>query len=116
MLFSLGKRNEVAHAQYAAQLSQSRNDPMAVAHTMVATYLSDQTLTSESALSLFLSIWSQLRTDCSKIFHWIKNPNHVAVPSVISCYVESGGASLYLPLANALDVYSAWAETGNAHA
>jgi hypothetical protein len=99
------KRNEVAHAQYASQLSQSRTDPLAIAQTMVSAFLLDQTLTSESGLSLFLSIWSRLRTDCSEIFHWIKNPGQVPVPSVISCYAESG-STLYLPLATALDVYA----------
>ncbi|KAF8902623.1 hypothetical protein CPB84DRAFT_1775843 [Gymnopilus junonius] len=108
------KRNEVAHAQYASQLRQNRTDPLAIAQTMVSTYFSDQTLTSESVLGLFLSIWSRLRTDCSEIFHWIKNPSHVAVPSVVSCYVESG-CTLHLPLATALDVYAAWADPNAVH-
>jgi len=71
---TIGKRNEVAHAQYASQLRQSRTDPLAAAQTMVSAFLLDQMLTSESGLSLFLSIWSRLRTDCNEIFHWLKNP------------------------------------------
>ena len=69
-----GKRNEVAHAQYASQLRQSRTDPLATAQTMLSAFLLDQMLTSESGSSLFLSIWSRLRTDCNEIFHWLKNP------------------------------------------
>lgn len=72
--WAIGKRNEVAHAQYASQLRQSRTDPLATAQTMVSAFLLDQMLTSESGLSLFLSIWSRLRTDCNEIFHWLKNP------------------------------------------
>ncbi|KAF8955056.1 hypothetical protein BDZ97DRAFT_346051 [Flammula alnicola] len=99
------KRNEVAHAQYAAQLSQDRTNPLATAQTMLSAFLLDQMLTSESGLSLFLSIWSRLRTDCSEIYHWVKNPGQSAVPFVISCYTENGG-TLYAPLATALDVYA----------
>ncbi|KDR77315.1 hypothetical protein GALMADRAFT_139308 [Galerina marginata CBS 339.88] len=98
------KRNEVAHAQYAAQLRQSRTDPLAVAQTMVSSFLLDQMLTSESGLSFFLSIWSRLRTDCTEIFQWTKNPGQFAVPPIISCYAESG-STLYAALATALDVY-----------
>ncbi|PPQ92541.1 hypothetical protein CVT25_010374 [Psilocybe cyanescens] len=99
------KRNEVAHAQYSAQLRQCRTNPLAIGHTMISSFLMDEILTSESGLSLYLSIWSRLRTDCSDIFHWIKNPVQVATPSIISCYAESG-TTLYLSLATALDVYS----------
>lgn len=99
------KRNEVAHAQYASQLRQSRTDPLAAAQTMLSAFLLDQMLTSESGSSLFLSIWSRLRTDCNEIFHWLKNPGQFAVPSVISCYAENG-STIFAPLASALDVYS----------
>lgn len=123
--YFLGKRNEVAHAQYAAQLRQSRTDPVATAHTMLSAFSLDQLLTSESGLSLYLAIWSRLRTDCSDIFHWIKNPpgqsvgsvspSHLGtiietctqnVPPVILSYLE-GGSTLYATLATALDVYAA---------
>ncbi|KAF8809624.1 hypothetical protein BYT27DRAFT_7093581 [Phlegmacium glaucopus] len=101
------KRNEVAHAQYAAQLRQSRTDPVATAHTMLSAFSLDQLLTSESGLSLYLAIWSRLRTDCSDIFHWIKNPpGQSNVPPVILSYLE-GGATLYTTLATALDIYAA---------
>lgn len=72
--FVAGKRSEVAHAQYSAQLRQSRTDPLACAQTMVCSFLLDELLTSESGLSLFLSLWSRLRSDCSEIYHWLKNP------------------------------------------
>ncbi|KAF8153200.1 hypothetical protein B0H34DRAFT_722612 [Crassisporium funariophilum] len=101
------KRNEVAHAQYNAEMRQSRTDPLAGAHTMLATFLLEELLTSESGLSLFLSIWSRLRTDCSDIFHWIKNPHgQTNTPLVISSYLENG-CTLYATLATALDVYAA---------
>lgn len=72
--FVAGKRSEVVHAQYSAQLRQSRTDPLACAQTMVCSFLLDELLTSESGLSLFLSLWSRLRSDCSEIYHWLKNP------------------------------------------
>ena len=75
----LGKQNEVAHAQYAAQMRQSRTDPVATAHTMLSAFCLDQLLTSESGLSLYLAIWSRLRTDCSDILYWIKNPSGQSV-------------------------------------
>lgn len=73
-VFFSGKRNEVAHAQYAAQLRQDRVDPLATAQTMLSAFLLDQMLSSESGLSIFLSIWARLRTDCNEIYHWVKNP------------------------------------------
>jgi len=101
------KRNEVVHAQYDAQLHQSRTDPVATAHTMVSAFCLDQLLTSESGLSLYLAIWSRLRTDCSDILYWIKSPpGQFSVPPIISSYLE-GGNTLYATLATALDVYAA---------
>jgi len=101
------KQNEVAHAQYAAQTRQSRTDPVATAHTMLSTFCLDQLLTSESGLSLYLAIWSRLRTDCSDILYWIKNPTGQSnVPPVILSYLE-GGSTLYASLATALDVFAA---------
>jgi len=106
---SLGKQNEVAHAQYAAQMRQSRTDPVATAHTMLSAFCLDQLLTSESGLSLYLAIWSRLRTDCSDILYWIKNPSEQYsqnVPPVILSYLEDG-STLYASLATALDVFAA---------
>ena len=74
-----GKRNEVAHAQYAAQLRHSGKDFLSGVQTTLATLVSDDMLTFESGLSLFLSVWSRLRTDCSEIFHWLQNPSPQAV-------------------------------------
>jgi len=103
------KQNEVAHAQYAAQMRQSRTDPVATAHTMLSAFCLDQLLTSESGLSLYLAIWSRLRTDCSDILYWIKNPSEQYsqnVPPVILSYLEDG-STLYASLATALDVFAA---------
>ncbi|KAH9474790.1 hypothetical protein JR316_0013255 [Psilocybe cubensis] len=98
------KRDEVAHAQYSSQLRICRTNPLSIGHTMISAFLLDEILTSESGLSLYLSIWSRLRTDCSDIFHWVKNPAQVPVPSVISCYAETR-STVYSSLATALDVY-----------
>jgi hypothetical protein len=105
---------------------QSRTDPVATAHTMLSAFCLDQLLTSESGLSLYLAIWSRLRTDCSDILYWIKNPAGQSVsavlsfsilgpivdthtqnlPPVILSYLE-GGSTLYASMATALDVFSA---------
>ncbi|CAA7269934.1 unnamed protein product [Cyclocybe aegerita] len=100
------KRNEVAHAQYAAQLRQSRTDPLAAAQAMLCAFLLDELLTSESGLSLFLSIWSRLHRDCNDVYQWIANPAHTATPVAISCFMEQH-CNLYSPFAAGLDFYAA---------
>ncbi|KAF9530591.1 hypothetical protein CPB83DRAFT_850588 [Crepidotus variabilis] len=99
------KRNEVAHAQYTAQMRQNRTDPLATAHSMLSSFLLDTLLMTESGLSLFLSIWSRLRTDCMEVFQWLKDPK-MASPIAVTCYLETRGG-LYSPLSHALDVYTA---------
>ncbi|KAJ3515614.1 hypothetical protein NLJ89_g1653 [Agrocybe chaxingu] len=100
------KRNEVAHAQYAAQLRQDRTDPLAAAHAMLCAFLLDELLTSESGLSLFLSIWSRLHRDCNDVYQWITNPTQTATPAAISCFMEQR-CNLYTPFAGGLDFYAA---------
>lgn len=101
------KRNEVAHAQYAAQLRHSGKDFLSGVQTTLATLVSDDILTFESGLSLFLAVWSRLRTDCSEMFHWLQNPSPQAkIPLAVSTYAESNH-SLYVTLAGALDVCAA---------
>ncbi|KJA25325.1 hypothetical protein HYPSUDRAFT_64904 [Hypholoma sublateritium FD-334 SS-4] len=98
------KRSEVAHAQYNSQLRQDRVNPLATAQTMFSAFLLDQMLTSECGLGIFMAIWDRLRTDCSEIYHWVKNPQ-IAVPVAILCYRESK-STLYGPLATSLDVFA----------
>ena len=91
-LWFLGKRSEVIHAQYAAQVRQSRTDPVATAHSMLSAFCLDQLLTSESGLTLYLAIWSRLRTDCSDILHWIKSPGQfvsAVSPRYLNLIVET---------------------------
>jgi hypothetical protein len=70
-------------------MRQSRTDPVATAHTMLSAFCLDQLLTSESGLSLYLAIWSRLRTDCSDILYWIKNPAGQSVSPLLNIYFES---------------------------
>lgn len=79
------KRSEVAHAQYASQLRQDRVNPLTTAQTMLSTFLLDQMLTSECGLGIFMAIWARLRTDCTEIYHWVKNPQTVRTPCCF-CY------------------------------
>lgn len=65
-------------------MRQSRTDPVAAAHTMLSAFCLEQLLTSESGLSLYLAIWTRLRTDCSDILYWIKNPAGQTVSAVPS--------------------------------
>lgn len=71
---NVGKRNEVAHVQYAANLRQCPTDPLSIAHKMLCAFLLEELLIMESALNFFLSIWSQLRSDCTEVFKWLKDP------------------------------------------
>jgi len=124
--FVVGKRNEVAHVQYAAQMLQSPVDPLSSAHTSLCAFFLEELLTTEAALNLFLSIWSRLRNDCTEIFQWLNDPNNQTVgtfsltprvlaltillvfqmtPTTISCYMETA-ATLYTPLTTSLDIYT----------
>ena len=82
-------------------MRQSRTDPVATAHTMLSAFCLDQLLTSESGLSLYLAIWSRLRTDCSDILYWIKNPAGQSVSAVLpvflSPFVEIFPHRMFLP-------------------
>ena len=82
------KRSEVAHAQYASQLRQDRVNPLTTTQTMVSAFLLDQMLTSECGLGIFMATWARLRTDCSEIYHWVKNPQTVCAV-LFSPYIDS---------------------------
>lgn len=91
-------------------MRQSRTDPVATAHTMLSAFCLDQLLTSESGLSLYLAIWSRLRTDCSDILYWIKNPagqSVSAVPplllSILGPFIETVHFRMFL-----LSFYHIW--------
>ncbi len=83
------KRDEVVHAQYASQLRQDRVNPLTTAQTMVSAFLLDQMLTSECGLGIFMAIWARLRTDCSEIYHWVKDPQNVVRAVLFLPYIDS---------------------------
>ncbi|PPQ66430.1 hypothetical protein CVT24_007196 [Panaeolus cyanescens] len=98
------KQNELAHAQYSSQIRQSRTDHLGNAHTQLISFLVEYLMASESTLSLFLSIWSRLRTDCTEVFYWSKSgPSPSTTPNSIAFFME-GGLTLYTPLASGLDI------------
>lgn len=116
-------RNEVAHAHYITQISLQKTDALTSTHTAVSSLATDEMLTIESVMSLFLSIWSRLRIDCTDILQWLQNPRrypvsffgcviaYLALPlrefqDVLATYMESGW-TLYAALAGALDIYVA---------
>lgn len=86
----LAKRNEVAHAQYSSQIRMQQNDCLAIAHSTLASLVADVSLSLESGLVLFLSIWSRLRMDCGEILQWIS----AAAPAVRRCIIVLGKLSL----------------------
>ncbi|KAF9045319.1 hypothetical protein BJ165DRAFT_1346256 [Panaeolus papilionaceus] len=109
------KQSELAHAQYSSQLRQSRTDHLANTHTQIISFLLEYLMASQSTLSLFLSIWSRLRTDCSEVFHWSKSgPSPSTAPAAVSFYME-GGLTLYTPLASGLDVLAMEREDGTSY-
>ncbi|KAF9011841.1 hypothetical protein BDQ17DRAFT_791867 [Cyathus striatus] len=69
------KRNEVAHAQYTAQLRHSGADIITLTHNSVASLVSDEIMVLETSLGLFGAIWARLLGDCTEILHWHVIPN-----------------------------------------
>jgi hypothetical protein len=97
-------RNEVAHAHYTAQVCHRKTDAITTAQTTMSTLVSDEMITFELGLSLFVSIWSRLQSDCTDILHWLQNPrNYSETPGVIVASLE-GGHTLYATVADALDI------------
>ncbi|RDB23491.1 hypothetical protein Hypma_009392 [Hypsizygus marmoreus] len=96
-------RNEVAHAQYTAQVCHRKTDAITTAQTTMSTIVFDEMIAIESGLSLFLSIWSRLQCDCTDILQWLQNPrSHPEVPHAIISLLD-GGHTLYATMADALD-------------
>ncbi|KAF8062327.1 hypothetical protein FPV67DRAFT_266790 [Lyophyllum atratum] len=96
-------RNEVAHAQYTAQVCHRKTDAITTAQTAMSTLVSDEMIAIESGISFFLAIWSRLQWDCTDILHWLQNPrNHPETPSAIVSLLD-GGQTLYATVADALD-------------
>jgi hypothetical protein len=96
-------RNEVAHAQYTAQVCHRKTDAITTAQTTMSTLVSDEMIAIELGLSFFLSIWSRLQSDCTDILHWLQNPrNHPETPGAIVALLD-GGQTLYATVADALD-------------
>jgi hypothetical protein len=103
-------QNEIAHAHYASQVSHRRTDVLTTARTTLSMLVSDEMLTVETGLSLFLSIWSRLQTDCTDILKWLQNGKHHSVtadlPPPIASYLE-GSRTLYASIGDALGIYVA---------
>jgi hypothetical protein len=70
---SVGKRNEVAHLQYAAHLQANPSDPLSNAHAALCSLILDELLITESSLNFFLAIRSSIRKDCTEMLLWLKD-------------------------------------------
>lgn len=79
ILKPLGTRNELVHANYAAQVSHRQTDVLTTVRTMISSLVTDQLFGMESTLSLFLSIWAMLQTDCMGILMWLQGPRQPGV-------------------------------------
>ncbi|KAG6811620.1 hypothetical protein H0H92_006584 [Tricholoma furcatifolium] len=96
-------RSEVAHAQYTAQVHQRKTDALTSAQTTMSTLVSDEMISLESCLSLFLSTWSRLHVDCTEILRWLQNPRSFPeTPGAIVGLLD-GNHTLYTAVADALD-------------
>lgn len=114
-------RNEVAHAQYSAQVCHRKADAIIAAQTTISALVSDEMIIIESGLSLFLSVWSRLQFDCAELLQWLQAPkthpvrryslnteasrlNYVLkeLPLVIVSLLDSNH-TLYASMADALD-------------
>ncbi|KAL0946185.1 hypothetical protein HGRIS_012446 [Hohenbuehelia grisea] len=97
--------NEVAHADYAAQVSHRRNDSVTTSRAAVSSLASDQMMAIQGSLGLFLAIWSRLQTDCTEILRWVQtthSPNDL--PPSLTVYLQ-GGQTFYSTLAQSLDAF-----------
>ncbi|KAJ7130132.1 hypothetical protein C8R44DRAFT_61510 [Mycena epipterygia] len=97
-----GTRNEVAHAQYTAQISHRKSDVLSQARTAISDLVPNEISILEATLNFFLAIWLRLQADCLDVVSWIQN-NREPPPS-ISAYLH-GGYTIYSALANSLDAY-----------
>lgn len=70
---SLGTRNEVAHAQYTAQISHRTSDVLSQARTAISDLVPNEISILEATLSFFLAIWLRLQADCLDVVNWIQN-------------------------------------------
>ncbi|KAF8208307.1 hypothetical protein K438DRAFT_1813786 [Mycena galopus ATCC 62051] len=66
-------RNEVAHAQYTAQISHRKSDVLSKARTTISDLVPNEMLVLEAALSLFTAIWMRLQADSLDIFNWVQH-------------------------------------------
>ncbi|KAG5728126.1 hypothetical protein E4T56_gene19240 [Termitomyces sp. T112] len=94
-------RNEVAHAQYTAEVCQRKTDVLSSVQTMMSSLVCDEMISIESGFSLFLSVWSRLHADCTVILDWVQN-TRTETPGVI-IGLMNGNCTLYATVADALD-------------
>ncbi|KAJ7164980.1 hypothetical protein C8R46DRAFT_301577 [Mycena filopes] len=97
-----GTRNEVAHAQYTAQISHRKSDVLSKARIATSDLVPNQISLLEPILSLITAIWLRLQGDSSDVLHWVQNNREP--PPCVSAYLH-GGHTIYSTLANCLDSY-----------
>ncbi|KAJ7507282.1 hypothetical protein B0H11DRAFT_197708 [Mycena galericulata] len=98
-----GTRNEVAHAQYTAQISHRKSDALSKARTAISELVPNEISTLETAITFFMSVWLTLQADCLEIVTWIQNNSREPPPSIY-VYIH-GGYTLYSVLSSSLDSY-----------
>ncbi|KAF9078443.1 hypothetical protein BDP27DRAFT_1412431 [Rhodocollybia butyracea] len=99
-------QNGIAHALYNSQVSHRQTDITTTVRIAIPSLVSEEIIMTEPSLTFFVSIWARLQADCLDILRWLqedREPLHI--PFCVKAYVESGH-TLYLSVAEALDVYS----------
>ncbi|KAE9392642.1 hypothetical protein BT96DRAFT_265825 [Gymnopus androsaceus JB14] len=98
-------QNEIAHVLYNSQVCHRQTDITTMTRIAISTLVKEESLTTEPILTFFVSIWARLQADCLDILRWLQDEREPScTPFCIKAYVDSGH-TLYLSVADALDVY-----------
>ncbi|KAF5392665.1 hypothetical protein D9757_000934 [Collybiopsis confluens] len=105
--------NGIAHALYNSKVSHRQTDLTTTTRIAISSLVSEEILTTEPILTFFVSIWARLQADCLDILRWLQQDRKPSqTPSCIKAFVESGH-TLYLSVADALDVYGTHSSLAN---
>ncbi|KIK55523.1 hypothetical protein GYMLUDRAFT_47735 [Collybiopsis luxurians FD-317 M1] len=97
--------NGIAHVLYNCKVSHRQTDIATTTRIAISSLVSEEILTTEPSLTFFVLIWARLQADCLDILRWLQqNRRPSQTPPCIKAFMESGH-TLYLSVADALDVY-----------
>ncbi|KAJ7291126.1 hypothetical protein C8J57DRAFT_1043674 [Mycena rebaudengoi] len=97
-------RNEVAHAQYASQISHRKSDILSNVRSAISDLVPNEVSSLETALNFMMAIWLRLQADCQEMLTWIQKGRNSPPPPSVATYFH-GGYTIYSALSVSLDQY-----------